>query len=168
MPYSFLVPTAVVRDAGAKGLGVYASAPIPAGTTVAAFGGTVLDRESFAALDEGRRVHSIQVDDDLFMVGPAQPEPADMFNHSCEPNCGLVGNVLLVAMTDVPAGQELCFDYAMCDSDDYDEFVCSCGTPSCRGLVTGADWMRPDLQARYAGWFSSFLARKIREQVEAG
>lgn len=168
MPHSFLTPAATVREAGTKGLGVFAKAPLPAGTTVAAFGGAVVERAAFDRLDESRRIHAIQIDDDLFMVGPEEPEAADMVNHSCEPNCGIVGNVLLVAMTDIAPGQELCFDYAMCDSDDYDEFVCACGTPSCRGLVTGADWMRADLQARYTGWFSSFIARRIRGQVGAG
>jgi hypothetical protein len=27
--------------------------------------------------------------------------------------------------------------------------------------VRGTDWKRPELQERYAGWFSSYLARKI-------
>jgi hypothetical protein len=27
--------------------------------------------------------------------------------------------------------------------------------------VTGKDWMKPELQARYRGWFSWFLQRKI-------
>jgi hypothetical protein len=28
-------------------------------------------------------------------------------------------------------------------------------------VVTGEDWRRPDLQARYAGWFSRYLADRI-------
>ena len=31
-------------------------------------------------------------------------------------------------MRDILAGEELCFDYAMTDTNDYDEFVCACGT----------------------------------------
>ena len=78
--------------------------------------------------------------------------PADLVNHSCEPNCGIIGSCLLVVtMRDVAAGEELCFDYTMTDTNDYDEFVCSCGTPSCRGLITGGDWKLPELQERYAG-----------------
>ena len=49
-------------------------------------------------------------------------------NHSCDPNCGIVGAVLLVAMRDIEPGDEICFDYAMTDTDDYDEFECTCGT----------------------------------------
>ena len=38
---------------------------------------------------------------------------------------------------------------------------CNCGAPDCRKILTGKDWQRPDLQKRYAGYFSAYLARKI-------
>jgi len=158
---SYLSPDAQHRSAGRKGDGVFATARIKAGATVAAFGGCAMDRSEFAQLDAHQRTHAIQIDDDLFLVSPPDLDPADYVNHSCEPNAGLLGNVLVVAMRDIEPGEEICFDYAMCDADDYDEFVCECGTPSCRRLVTGADWMRPELQARYAGYFSAYIERRI-------
>jgi uncharacterized protein len=84
-----------------------------------------------------------------------------MLNHSCEPNCGLLGSQLLVAMREIEVGEELSFDYAMCDASDYDEFACLCGAPTCREVVTGADWRKLELQERYAGWFSPYLVRRI-------
>src|SRR5512137_2250210 len=99
------------------------------------------------------------MDDDLFLASTPPFDPADYVNHSCDPNCGIVGSVLLVTMRDVEAGEELCFDYAMTDTDDYDEFPCECGTVSCRGVITGADWKLPELQSRYEGFFSSYIAR---------
>jgi hypothetical protein len=159
---SYLSPRAQHRNAGRKGDGVFAIAPIERGGTVAAFGGRALHRDEFARLDAHQRTHAIQIDDDLFLATPPELDPADYINHSCEPNCGLLGNVLVVAMRDIEVGEEICFDYAMCDADDYDEFVCECGTASCRRLVTGADWMRPELQERYAGYFSAYIERRIR------
>jgi uncharacterized protein len=38
---------------------------------------------------------------------------------------------------------------------------CRCGGTGCRGTVTGADWHRADLQARYRGHFSPFIERRI-------
>ena len=84
-----------------------------------------------------------------------------MLNHSCEPNCGLVGQTLLVAMRDIAPGEEMCFDYAMCDASDYDEFRCLCEAPTCREVVTGSDWRDPDLRTKYHGWFSPYIARRI-------
>ena len=31
----------------------------------------------------------------------------------------------------------------------------------CRGTITGKDWMKPELQAKYNGWFCWYLQRKI-------
>jgi hypothetical protein len=160
-PTSYLSPHAEHRGAGRKGDGVFATALIEAGTTIAAFGGRVTHRDDFERLDAHRRTHAIQIDEDLFLVSGVELDPADYVNHSCEPNAGILGSILVVAMRDIGPGEEICFDYAMCDADDYDEFVCECGTPSCRGLVTGADWMRPELQTRYAGYFSAYIGRRI-------
>jgi uncharacterized protein len=87
-------------------------------------------------------------------------DDADYVNHSCDPNCGIVGSVLLVTMRGVAAGEELCFDYAMTDTDDYDEFECSCATRLCRGTITGADWQAPEMRDRYRGWRSAYIERR--------
>ena len=102
-----------------------------------------------------------KVDEDLYLVSDETPEPGDMLNHSCEPNAGLKGSALLVAMRDIAVGEEITFDYAMCDASDYDEFSCMCGVPTCRQVVTGADWRDPVLQAKYDGWFSPYLMKRI-------
>ena len=96
-----------------------------------------------------------------WMVSDETPELGDMLNHSCEPNCGLSGSALLVAMRDIAVGEEITFDYAMCDASDYDEFSCMVGQPTCREIVTGADWRDEVLQAKYSGWFSPYLNKRI-------
>ena len=68
------------------------------------------------------------------------------------------GQIGVVALRDLAAGDEICIDYAMCDGSPYDEFECGCGTPTCRGRITGDDWRRPELQARYAGYFSPYFS----------
>jgi hypothetical protein len=88
-------------------------------------------------------------------------------NHSCEPNVGFAGNVVLVAMCDIDAGEELTTDYAM--FDDYEGSMdCTCGRPACRRRVDGRDWQRPDLQERYRGYFSWYLDRKMRNDGFSG
>lgn len=161
MDYNWLSPKAEARPIGEKGWGSFAVEPVAAGETVAAFGGWVVTGATLAGLSADRQSRSIQVDSDLYLVSDETPEAGDMLNHSCEPNCGLLGQIQLVAMRDIEAGEELSFDYAMCDASDYDEFRCLCGAPACRTVVTGSDWRDPELQERYAGWFSPYLARRI-------
>jgi uncharacterized protein len=86
-------------------------------------------------------------------------------NHSCEPNVGFAGSTVLAAMRDIHAGEELTTDYAL--FDDHDQTMeCRCGTPSCRGTVSGRDWQRPDLQRKYGDYFSSYLLRRLARQPD--
>jgi hypothetical protein len=71
------------------------------------------------------------------------------------------GQIALVAIRDIQAGEELCYDYAMSDGSPYDEFECNCGAPNCRGRVTGDNWRDAELQEKYAGYFSPYLQRRI-------
>lgn len=159
--YNWLTPKAEARPAGDKGWGSFVIDPIHQGETVAAFGGWVVTRQTLGTLSNDRQARSIQVDDDLYLVSDDTPEPGDMLNHSCEPNCGLAGSALLVAMRDIEPGEELTFDYAMCDASDYDEFKCLCEVSTCRGVVTGSDWRSPELQEKYRNYFSPYLNKRI-------
>jgi hypothetical protein len=161
---NFLTTKADTRGAGSRGIGAYAVAPIAAGETVAAFGGAVVTRSTLDTHEPGRRSRAIQIDEDLYLMSAEEPDSGDLVNHCCEPTCGLLGNALLVAMRDILPGEEITYDYATSDGSDYDEFECHCGAARCRGTVTGDDWRRADVQAAYAGWFSPYLARRIRER----
>jgi hypothetical protein len=81
-------------------------------------------------------------------------------NHSCDPNLAIQGQIVLVAMKDIAAGEELTIDWATTDDLDY-AMECKCASPGCRGTVTGKDWMKPELQEKYREWFCWFLQRKI-------
>jgi hypothetical protein len=85
-----------------------------------------------------------------------------MFNHSCDPNCGISGTSSVQALRDLEVDEELTFDYAMSDSSQYDEFICACGKAKCREKVTGMDWQNKDLQAKYRNYFSSYIAKLIK------
>lgn len=167
MAENYLTPLAQMRPVEGAGFGSFAIAPIPADTIVATFGGTLMGRAAFELHTSDRRSRSIQIDEDSFLLGPPTREPGDAINHSCDPNCGMGGAAQVVAMRDITVGEELTFDYAMADGSDYDEFACACGSPSCRGTVTGNDWARPELQQRYAGYISPYLVRRSAASVTA-
>ena len=145
------------------GRGLIAREPITAGEVLAVKGGHIMSREMYRALPGRLQQTDIQITDDLYVAAlhDDEYEAVMLFlNHSCEPNAGFAGNVVLVAMRDVAAGEELVTDYALFDQGD-GVMECRCGAASCRSRITGRDWMRPDLQERYRGYFSSYLARRI-------
>ena len=163
---SWMSPKLVPADLSSAGRGTHARVEIAAGEVVVAFGGYMVSGDVFALLSPQRRSLSIQVADELYLVGPEQPAPNDMVNHSCEPNCGILGSTVLVAMRTIAAGEEVTYDYAMSDGSPYDEFACACGSAMCRGLVTGNDWSHPELVERYRGWYSAYLQARIDRRGE--
>lgn len=149
--------------ANGRGNGIYTLQPINKGELVAVFGGVVYEWDAFIHLPDRERSLCIQVEDRHFLV-PRPIGEGDYVNHSCNPNAGLSGQIGLVAMRDIKIGEEVCFDYAMCDTMPYDEFECECGSATCRGSVSGNDWQKPELQKRYAGFFAPHVQRKIEAQ----
>jgi hypothetical protein len=150
------------------GRGSVALEAIGRGEVVVAFGGRILTRDEFDLLPATQQARSIQVEDSLYMAGAPEPEPADFVNHSCEPNCCLSGSVVLIAGRDIAPGEQLTYDYATAMGSDVDEFECACGSAGCRSKITGRDWMLPELQLKYRGTFSPYLARRIAALAGAG
>jgi uncharacterized protein len=164
LPLSYLSPKTKVSESKIHGRGLFATSDIAKDEIVAVKGGHIINRETLH-----RQVTpllgpvEIQIDDDLFIT-PVTKEERELSmlysNHSCDANLGIRGEITLVAMRDIRMGEELTHDWAMTDSDDY-TVECKCGSATCRKVLTGKDWQRPELQARYAGYFSTYLARKI-------
>lgn len=160
--FSYLNPKVGARPCKEKGgYGVFALEALKKGELVTVWGGEVYTDATLDQVSVERATHGIQVEEGIYLLPLREDDPADLFNHSCDPNVGLSGHITLIAMRDIQAGEEVCFDYAMSDSSDYDEFECGCGAPTCRKKVTGGDWKLPELQVRYKGYFSPYLQRRI-------
>ena len=85
----------------------------------------------------------------------------DFFNHSCNPNAGINGQIFLVAMREIEPGEEITFDYAFCELDK-PPFKCHCGSQNCRKIIKPLDWKLPRLQRKYGKYFSPFVKEKFR------
>ena len=161
---SYRSPKTEVRESKIHGHGLFAVADIAKDEIVAIKGGHIVDRKTLREkITPALGPVEIQIDDDLF-IAPVTEEERELSmlysNHSCEPNLGVRGEITFVAMHDIRAGEELTHDWAMTDDDDY-SVECNCGAANCRKILTGKDWQRADLQKRYTGYFSAYLARKI-------
>lgn len=153
----------LVRRSPIHGKGLFATQPIAKGEIVAIKGGHILTERQWASLEPRFGAAEIQVAEGLF-IAPADEGQRDggmlYTNHSCDPNIALQGQIAFVAMRDIAPREELTHDWATTDDLDY-VMACRCGSPTCRGTVTGKDWMKPELQEKYRGWFCWFLQRRI-------
>lgn len=168
-PLSYRSPKTEVRASPIHGRGLFAIADIAKDEVVAVKGGHIMTRKEVREVNVRLGPVEIQIGNDLF-IAPVTDDERELSmlysNHSCDPNLGLRGEITFVAMRNIGAGEELTHDWAMTDDDD-SSTKCSCPSSNCRGTITGKDWQRPELQRRYAGYFSAYLAENIRAAAHA-
>ena len=152
------------RASSIEGRGLFSTGPIKKGEIVVVKGGYILTRSQRDEIGKGLGPSEIQITENLF-IGPTTEEEREggmmHLNHSCEPNLGLQGQIVYVALRDIAIDEELTFDYAMNDDDPTEVMKCQCGADSCRRVITGVDWQRPEIQRKYNGYFSWFIQRRI-------
>lgn len=158
--------TAKGKPGSVAGRGFFAIADIKKGEITAVKGGHIIDKQTYEANKEIIRDAEAVIADGLYIAPLSEEEfePSMVFyNHSCQPNSGFGGNVILVALRDIKAGEELTVDYAMHRAEPKYVLTCNCQKPNCRKTVTGDDWKNPELQAKYAGHFSWYIEQKIKQ-----
>ena len=161
---SYVSPKVAIRKSKIHGLGMFARKQIGKGEIVFIKGGHIVAREELFSSDT---IGSYLPIDDGFLVGARSKEEEEriklFINHSCDPNCGLRGEITFVTLRVISRGEELTCDYAMIDNEDY-EFECLCSSQNCRRKITGFDWKIKELQEKYSGHFARYLLEKIKAQ----
>jgi SET domain-containing protein len=161
---SYVSPKVIIHDSKIHNLGMFAKHTIEKGEIVFIKGGHIVSKGELY-FDEP--ISSYLPIDDQFFIGAVSKEEEEaiklFLNHSCEPNCGVRGEITFVALRRIEEGEELTCDYAMIDNEDY-EFECKCGSDACRKRITGFDWKISDLQVRYSNYFARYLIDKMTAQ----
>ena len=153
-----------VRKSERQGFGFFAIEDIEKDEIVAIRSGHIVELEEAIRLDKEVGDFSLQISADHFLCPKANEELdkiALYINHSCDPNVGMDGQINYVAMRDIKAGEELCLDYAVAMNTEY-ELKCNCGSKNCRGIVSGFDWKKEELQNKYKGYFAHFVNKMIK------
>src|SRR5580765_6537598 len=116
--------------------------------------GTIITRNnrgpSFHFLDTivmgNKESHSLQIGPEEYIMCSI---PFLYCNHSCDPNGGLNANLEMIALRDIEAGEEICWDYSTWMLERHWEMDCGCGSPQCRKLVRDFDLLPGHVQSRY-------------------
>ena len=150
-----------IRSSGIDKKGMFAKEHIFPGEIVYIKGGHILTKTE---LFSSSVINSyLPISDDYYIGAISAEEESEVKlynNHSCDPNCGLRGEITFVAIRDIFAGEELTVDYAFIDNEDY-SFECHCGSPKCRHIISGFDWKIKSLQDQYYPFFAQYLKDKI-------
>jgi uncharacterized protein len=165
-PECWLSPAVEVRPSPIHGRGLFARAVIRADAVVSRLGGCLVTeaglRRAFRSAAEQPGppyIDTITVGEDTHLILPAG-SPNGAGNHGCDPNLWWTDAFTLVARRTVRPGEELTNDYGTSTGLADFRMPCRCGSPLCRGTVTGDDWRRRDLRDRYGDhWIPILLAR---------
>jgi len=156
-----------------QGVGVFAVRNIPRGQKVAD-GVTEEDFDSFVPWREFRN-YDAKVQNKIlaFCIGTPDgflPPPDNDFdklsiewylNHSCEGNCGFDSDGDFTALRNIGEGEEICYDYALIETNPQFSMRCVCGGVKCRHLITGADWKNEDFVAKHREYMHPRLRRLL-------
>jgi D-alanine-D-alanine ligase-like ATP-grasp enzyme len=82
------------------------------------------------------RKYAYPLSKEVFLLWEYDPAGWAPQNHSCNPNTTYKG-LNVVALKKIFKGEELTLDYASFLDENMEPFNCQCGSPDCRGLITG-------------------------------
>ena len=133
----------IVRSSLIHAAGCYTTTPIAKGTRVVEYTGPIIDKEEADRRYENKPITY------LFGIGDGSRVidghgVAMFINHSCDANCEteeIDGRVWIMAIRNIAAGEELCYDYCLYDGDEEDA-PCNCGAKNCRGSMYSAEELR--------------------------
>ena len=154
-----------IRESHTEGRGLFAKDPIRKGEIVSVRGGHIITRQMEKEINKPVGYWGYPIADE-FVLAPLNTQEVEdvmMFlNHSCEPNVGILGQIIFVAMRNIDSGEKLTIDYAMFGANK-EPMRCNCRSSSCRGLITESDWKIRKLQEKYRGYFSSYIQLKMHD-----
>ena len=127
----------VIRRSSIHADGVYTTHAIRRGAIVTEYTGPRLtNAEADAIYEHSPRTYLFGMTDGQHVIDG--DGIAAFINHSCNPNCEsdeIKGRVIIRAIRNIAAGEELAYDYNLYDGDLEDRAVCFCGSRKCRGSM---------------------------------
>lgn len=151
------------KDSPIDGMGTFACDKISKYEEVFIKGGYILARSQMYT---EKKIDSYWPISDDYVLAAKEKQDVERIkfyiNHSCNPNCGIRGDIIGIAIRDIDIGEEITFDYAFLDNED-NRFKCACGSSNCRQIITGYDWQIKEIQDRYKEYFVAYLKDKIEK-----
>lgn len=136
---------------GLHGYGIFAREPIKGGARIIEYVGERITKPEADRRDARRLARLAAGGDGCVYIyelnqrhdidGRVPWNHARRINHACAPNCEtkvIRGRIWIVALRDIPAGEELTYDYRF-DFSEWREHPCRCGAPGCAGFIVAQE-----------------------------
>ena len=128
--------------------GLYASQDIRKGTKIIQYKGKIIttkQSDNNPKFDNNKAIYLFNLNKRYDLDGDFKFNTARLINHSCDPNCEVLGEGLklwIYAMKNINKGDELSYDYGFTFDKDFRQFPCKCGSKNCIGYIVreGSRW----------------------------
>ncbi len=128
--------------------GLYANCDIKKGTKIIEYKGKIISVKKSAEdpkFDNDKAIYLFNINKRFDLDGNFKFNTARLINHSCSPNCEVLGEGLKVwvyALKDIKKGDELSYDYGFSFDEDFQNYPCRCGAKNCAKFIIreGSRW----------------------------
>lgn len=123
-----------VGESKISGKGIFAGEDIKKGQQIQRFSGKFIKKEIKNEKEAQRFANWVGVGKNKWL----NPNPTKLrfLNHSCDPSAAIVGTRTIMALKNIPKGEEITFDYSLTDADPYWYMKCKCESRKCRKIIT--------------------------------
>lgn len=142
------------------GTGIFAGKPYKKGEVVVILEGKKITKKYRGPIDDKEFANWFEISQDVW-VDPKIP--LSHINHSCEPNLGMTDSITFVALRDIAKGEELTFDYSICDSEVEWVVPCLCKSLNCRKQIRSIQFLPKETYNKYMPYIPLYFQKKYKE-----
>jgi len=134
-----------IKKSNIDNKGLCASQDIKNGTRIIEYKGKIITRkqaEENSKFDNNKAIYIFNLNSRYDLDGDFQYNTARLINHSCNPNCEVLGTGLKVwvyAMKNIKKGDELSYDYGFSFNEDFKNYPCKCRAKNCVGYIVRSE-----------------------------
>lgn len=153
------------NEIGGTVSGVYTKEKISQNEVIATFKGPTFQADKISELPTTYlQDHVVQVGERDYLSN--ESGIAHLLNHSCDPNCGIIDGIKIVAMREIEPGESLTWDYESTEDSDWEMTKCECGSDNCRGKIRAFRYMPVEQRQKLKGFISPWILEKYKNQVD--
>ena len=108
-------------------------------------GTRIIEYKENPKFDNSKRIYIFEINNKYDLDGDFDFNHARLINHSCNPNCEVVGKGLklwIESIKNIQKGEELSYDYGFSFDKNYRDFPCRCNSSNCCRYIVreGSRW----------------------------
>lgn len=130
-----------IKKSNIDNKGLVAAKNIKKGSKIIEYKGKLIlkkETEENPKFDNKKRIYIFEINKRYDLDGDFHFNTARLINHSCNPNCEVIGKGLklwIESVKDIKKGEELSYDYGFSFDEDFKNYPCRCNSPNCCGYI---------------------------------